>query len=227
MEHVATTEGARRELAAVAHQAAACFACELSATRNQTVPGEGNPQAAVVFVGEAPGAREDLLGRPFVGAAGRYLDRLLAVAGLSRDEGFVVNTVKCRPPANRPPRPAERAACAPLLARQLSAISPRVVATLGRHALAVFAPTGAIAEAHGHPYAGRTVALPAGSVLFPLYHPAAALHNGGLRPVLERDMRALRAYLDREPRKGTGEATLREADSVPDRPRTGKPGEAE
>ena len=227
MELVATTEGARRELAAVAHQAAACFACGLSATRNQTVPGEGNPQAAVVFVGEAPGAREDLLGRPFVGAAGRYLDRLLAVAGLSRDEVFVVNTVKCRPPANRPPRPAERAACAPLLARQLAAINPRVVATLGRHALTVFAPAAEIAESHGYPYAGGVVGLPSGATLFPLYHPAAALHNGALRPILERDMRSLRTHLDREPRNGTREATLREADSVPDRPRTGKPGEAE
>lgn len=227
MEHVATTEGARRELAAVAQQAAACFACDLSATRNQTVPGEGNPRAAVVFVGEAPGAREDLLGRPFVGAAGRYLDRLLAVAGLSRDKVFVVNTVKCRPPANRPPRPAERAACAPLLARQLAAINPRVVATLGRHALAVFAPAAEIAESHGYPYAGGVVGLPSDATLFPLYHPAAALHNGALRPILERDMRSLRTHLDLEPRNGTREATLREADSVPDRPRTGKPGEAE
>lgn len=227
MEPDATTDRARRELAAVARQAASCFACELSATRTLTVPGEGTPQAQVVVVGEAPGAREDLLGRPFVGAAGRYLDRLLGEARLTREDVFILNTVKCRPPANRPPRPAERAACAPLLARQLSAISPRVVATLGRHALAVFAPTGAIADAHGHPYAGRTVALPAGSTLFPLYHPAAALHNGGLRLVLERDMRALRAYLDREPRKGTGEATLREAESEPGRPRTDKPGEAE
>ena len=227
MEPAATTDRARRELAAVARHAASCFACELSATRTLTVPGEGDPQAQVVVVGEAPGAREDLLGRPFVGAAGRYLDRLLGEAGLTRENVFILNTVKCRPPANRPPQPAERAACAPLLARQLSAISPRVVATLGRHALAVFAPTGAIADAHGHPYAGRTVALPAGATLFPLYHPAAALHNGALRPVLERDMRALRAYLDREPRKGTGEATLREADSVPVRPRTDKPGEAE
>jgi DNA polymerase len=227
MERTTTPNRAALKLASVARDASTCTACGLSATRTQTVPGEGSPTAALVFVGEAPGAREDLAGRPFVGAAGRLLDDLLASIGLRREEVFILNTVKCRPPENRNPQRSEIAACAPLLSRQLAALQPRVIATLGRHALAVFAPSAKIAEVHGRPYAQTESDQHQGAVLFPLYHPAAALHNGSLRPTLERDMAALRAYLDASAREGAGEATLREVDSVPTRPRSNRTGEAE
>lgn len=215
MEHSTTPNIVALELASVARDAASCTACGLFATRTQTVPGEGSPSAQIVFVGEAPGAREDQVGRPFVGASGRLLDDLLASIGLRREEVFIVNTVKCRPPENRNPQKSETAACAPLLTRQIQALQPRVIATLGRHALAVFAPHAKIAEVHGRPYARTGSDHHAGAVLFPLYHPAAALHNGSLRTTLERDMAALRAYLDADARDGAGEATLREVDSVP------------
>ena len=227
MEQTTTPNRAALELASVAHDASTCTACGLSETRTQAVPGEGSPTAALVFVGEAPGAREDLAGRPFVGASGRLLDDLLASIGLRREEVFILNTVKCRPPENRNPQRSETAACAPFLTRQLQALQPRVIATLGKHALAVFAPTAKIAEVHGRPYAQTEIDQHGGAVLFPLYHPAAALHNGSLRPTLERDMAALRAYLNASAREGAGEATLREVDSVPTRPRSKRTGEAE
>ena len=227
MERTTTPDRVALELASVARDASTCTACGLSATRTQTVPGEGSPTAALVFVGEAPGAREDLAGRPFVGAAGRLLDDLLASIGLRREEVFILNTVKCRPPENRNPQRSEIAACAPLLSRQLAALQPRVIATLGRHALAVFAPSAKIAEVHGRPYAQTEGDQHQGAVLFPLYHPAAALHNGSLRPTLERDMAALREHLNADAREGAGEATLREVDSVPTRPRSKRTGEAE
>lgn len=227
MELATTPSRAALELAAVAKEAATCTACGLSQTRAQAVPGEGSPTARVVFVGEAPGAREDHAGRPFVGAAGRLLDDLLKSIGLRREEVYILNTVKCRPPENRNPQRHETAACAPFLTRQLHALQPRVIATLGRHALAVFAPNAKIGEAHGR-LCDQGAESPYGdAALFPLYHPAAALHNGSLRPTLERDMAALRAYLNACAREAAGEATLREVDSVPTRPRTKRQGEAE
>lgn len=227
MERTTTPDRVALELASVARDASTCTACGLSATRTQTVPGEGSPAAALVFVGEAPGAREDVAGRPFVGAAGRLLDDLLASIGLRREEVFILNTVKCRPPENRSPQRSEINACAPLLSRQLQALQPRVIATLGRHALAVFAPSAKIAEVHGRPYTQTEGDQHGSAVLFPLYHPAAALHNGSLRPTLERDMAALREHLNADAREGAGEATLREVDSVPTRPRPRTQGEAE
>lgn len=227
MERSTTHNRVAVELASVARDAASCTACGLSKTRTQTVPGEGSPAAKLVFLGEAPGAREDLVGRPFIGAAGRVLDDLLASINLRREEVFILNTVKCRPPENRNPQRSELVACAPLLRRQLQALRPRVIATLGRHALAVFAPGAKIAEVHGRPYTQTVEFYVGGGVLFPLYHPAAALHNGSLRPTLERDIAALREYLDTDTRDGAGEATLREVDSVPARPRSKIDGEAE
>ncbi len=151
------------------------------------VPGEGSPDADVVIVGEAPGAREDATGRPFVGPAGRLLDGLLAEAGLERRHVFITNVVKARPPGNRDPRAAEVAHHRPWLEAQLAVIRPRLVVPLGRHALRHFAPDARIGEAHG---------TLVGEGLFPLYHPAAALHNPRLRETLLRDARALGAALD-------------------------------
>jgi DNA polymerase len=155
------------------------------------VPGEGSGHAGVVLVGEAPGAREDATGRPFVGASGKLLDRLLAEAGLDRESVFITNVVKARPPGNRDPRADEVAHHGPWLERQLAVIRPRLIVPLGRHALAHFAPGLKISDTHGRPAAAG------GYDLFPLYHPAAALRGGALRETLFADARALRAELDR------------------------------
>ena len=133
---------------------------------------------------------------------------LLDGVGLSRDDVFITNVVKCRPPDNRDPRTDEIASCRRFLSRQIEAISPQVVATLGRHALAVFAPGAVIGEAHGAPYQGERRNLDSGVILFPLYHPAAALHNGKLRPTLEKDMGSLAALLGAPVRAEAGTATL-------------------
>ena len=150
------------------------------------VPGDGNPDAAVVVVGEAPGASEDKSGRPFVGSAGKLLDALLADAGLERADVFVTNIVKARPPKNRDPKPDEVAHYWPWLEAQLEVIAPRFVVTLGRHALGRFVADAKIGEAHG-----QVVERDDGTTLFPMYHPAAALHNQSLRSVLQEDARRL------------------------------------
>lgn len=161
---------------------------EPCATCTQLVPGEGPADASVVIVGEAPGAREDATGRPFVGSAGKLLDGLLAEAGLARADVFITNVVKARPPGNRDPRAAEVAHHRPWLDAQLAIIRPQLIVPLGRHALKHFDPSAAIGEVHGTRLGER---------LFPLYHPAAALHNPGLRETLRADARALGAQLIR------------------------------
>lgn len=163
------------------------FECCEAATN--LVPGEGEPDAAIVVVGEAPGANEDKAGRPFVGQAGRMLDGLLEEAGLAREDVFVTNVVKGRPPENRDPRSDEIAHAWPWLEAQIAAIEPALVVPLGRHALRRFAPELKLGEVHGQP-------VEAGHLrLFPLYHPAAALHNGGLRATLAEDARRLGEHL--------------------------------
>jgi len=149
------------------------------------VPGEGSATAAVMLVGEAPGAREDETGRPFVGAAGRLLDELLAEAGLERADVFITNVVKARPPGNRDPKADEVAHHLPWLDAQLDVIRPKLLVPLGRHALKRFAPAARIGEVHG------TRLEAGGRALFPLYHPAAALHNPRLLPTLHEDARRL------------------------------------
>jgi len=163
------------------------FECCEQATN--LVPGEGDPDAAVVVVGEAPGANEDKEGRPFVGQAGRMLAELLSDAGLRREDVFITNVVKGRPPGNRDPRADEVAHSWPWLEAQLAVIEPELVVPLGRHALARFAPELKIAETHG-----RAVEA-GGRRLFPLYHPAAALYNRSLQATLHDDARALGAHL--------------------------------
>ena len=153
------------------------------------VPGEGSATAPVVVVGEAPGANEDAQGRPFVGRAGAILDDLLLAAGLAREEVFITNVVKARPPGNRDPKADEVAHHRPWLDAQLDAIRPKLLVPLGRHALARFAPDVKISAAHGQVIARD------GLTLFPMYHPAAALRNPRLRETLEADARALRDAL--------------------------------
>jgi len=171
-----------------AHKGAGC-GFEPCETCTQLVPGEGPVTAPVMIVGEAPGAREDAQGRPFVGAAGKLLDRLLGDAGLTRGEVFITNVVKARPPGNRDPKAGEVAHHRPWLDAQLELIAPALLVPLGRHALKRFAPDAAIGEAHG------TVLDAGARRLFPLYHPAAALHNPGLRATLTADAEALGAAL--------------------------------
>jgi DNA polymerase len=149
------------------------------------VPGEGDPNAAIMIVGEAPGASEDKQGRPFVGRAGKLLDELLAEAGLERSDVYITNVVKARPPGNRDPRADEVAHHMPWLEAQLALIQPKLVVPLGRHALAHFSDAAKISEVHGTEVTER------GRTLFPLYHPAAALHNQSLRGTLFEDARAL------------------------------------
>jgi DNA polymerase len=171
-----------------AHKGAGC-GFEVCETCTQLVPGVGPASASIVIIGEAPGAKEDAAGVPFVGAAGKFLDSLLAEAGIARDAVFITNVVKARPPKNRDPKAPEVAHHWPWLEAQVEIIQPQLLVPLGRHALARFAPDAKIAEVHG------TVQEVAGRRLFPLYHPAAALYNGGLRATLVEDAKALGAEL--------------------------------
>ncbi len=164
--------------------------CELAATA-RPVLGEGNPHAEVMFIGEAPGQREDELGRPFVGAAGQFLDELLTSIGLQRGDVNISNVVKYRPPQNRDPTPEEKEQCMPWLMAEIALIQPKVIVPLGRHALGHFFNNVTITEAHGKP-----LTLTDRVTIFPIYHPAAALHNGNLRQSLFDDFKALRKFLD-------------------------------
>jgi uracil-DNA glycosylase family 4 len=170
----------------------ACVKCGLHATRTQAVPGVGPCPADIMIVGEAPGFNEDRQGEPFVGAAGKLLDTLLARIGLGRSDVYITNVLKCRPPQNRDPMPNEAESCAPYLVRQLAMIKPKVVLILGRHALERLLPgQGSISRIHGSLVRRGDVAY------VPLYHPAAALHNGALVADLEKDFDSVKAYLDK------------------------------
>jgi uracil-DNA glycosylase family 4 len=166
----------------LAHTGCGFEPCE---TASRMVPGEGNPAARVMFVGEAPGATEDSLGRPFMGRAGKLLDELIGEAGLERADVWITNVVKARPPKNRDPKAPEVAHCMPWLERELAIIQPRLVVPLGRHALKHFAPAAKIGEVHG------AVLAEGGRELFPLYHPAAAMYNQTLKATLFEDARSL------------------------------------
>ena len=178
-----------RELTALCEEIADCPNCALARTRTQTVPGTGPAPADVMCIGEAPGAREDATGEPFVGPAGRLLDELLASAGLSREQVYIANIVKCRPPGNRDPQPEEVAACRGYLERQIALVDPKVIVTLGRFSMAAWFPGESIGRIHGR---ARRVE---GRLVMPMYHPAAALHRGDLRPVLVADFQKLPALL--------------------------------
>lgn len=160
----------------------------------QLVMGDGNPNADIVFIGEAPGKQEDEQGLPFVGASGKFLNEMLAAAGLQRTDVYITNIVKYRPPNNRDPLPEEKREFWPYLMRQLEIIQPKVVITLGRHSGAAFIPDLVISKDHGH---ARTVKYHDYEFLvIPLYHPAAALYNGGMRQVLIDDFLAAKALSD-------------------------------
>ena len=164
----------------------ACRRCALSNGRIQTVPGSGNPRAVVMFVGEGPGAAEDQQGLPFVGRSGKFLDHMLAGIGLLRQDVYITNVVKCRPPANRDPFPAELDACASYLTRQIDLIDPRIIVTLGRFSMARWFPQAKISQIHG-----QVQEIGQGRVVMAMFHPAAALRNPTWRAAFEQDMQRL------------------------------------
>jgi DNA polymerase len=183
-----TPDERRSALEAIASEVRVCDRCRLSKGRTRAVPGEGHPDTEVIFVGEGPGQREDEQGRPFVGAAGTLLGELLGFVGWKRDEVFITNVVKCRPPGNRDPEPEEIEACRPYLRRQLEALDPALVVTLGRVSLQSFMPGARISQVHGteRPVDPATGAKAARA--YAMYHPAAALRQASLKTTMERDM---------------------------------------
>jgi len=192
--------GSPREavLETVASEVKACRRCGLWKTRKNAVPGDGSPEAKIMFVGEAPGYWEDAKGRPFVGAAGKFLDTLLAEAGLERGQVFIGNVLKCRPPGNREPAPAEVEACTPFLDRQISAIQPKLIVTLGHYSTAyIFSKAGiafkGITEARGKFYQARVLGLAV--TVFPTLHPAAGLYSARYKQLLIDDFRLLKAKI--------------------------------
>ncbi len=193
----------RAALEVIAAEVRACTACRLHESRTRAVPGEGHPSTEVVFVGEGPGMNEDREGRPFVGRAGDLLVRLLGSIGWRREDVFITNVVKCRPPENRDPEPDEVAACAPFLQRQLEILDPSLIVTLGRHSMARFMPGTTISRAHGTARPADPVTGAGAALVLAMYHPAAALRSPaveqasyadiGLVPAVLEDARARRA----------------------------------
>lgn len=185
----------------VAAEVIVCTKCSLSKTRKKAVPGAGNPESRILFIGEAPGKSEDAKGEPFVGAAGRFLDTLLIGSGLSREEVFITNIVKCRPPGNRQPKPSEIETCASYLDRQIRIVRPRFIITLGNFSTAYIFSKAAlsfdnITEAHGKSLRATFLGLKV--TVFPTFHPAAALYNGNYKKLLIRDFQLLGEELGRK-----------------------------
>lgn len=176
-------------LTALNEEIQTCHKCILAQGRTKVVPGEGPENAGIMFIGEAPGFHEDRQGRPFVGAAGQYLDELLGQIGLRRADVYIANVIKCRPPGNRDPEPDEVEACRPYLDRQIELIRPRVVVTLGRFSMARYFPGASISRIHGQP---KRVG---GVIYFPMFHPAAALHQPKWRTIVEEDFAKLPGLL--------------------------------
>jgi uracil-DNA glycosylase len=178
-------------LAEIAKKIKVCTECGLHQGRTQAVPGEGNTQAEIFFIGEGPGFTEDKRGRPFVGQAGKFLEEMLAIIALKREDVFISNVVKCRPPNNRDPSPDEVDICTRLyLQPQIALIRPKLIVLLGRHALGRFLPGLKISQVHGQPQWGK---LPDGheQLFYPLYHPAAALYQAALKQTLIEDFKRL------------------------------------
>lgn len=186
------TEAERQAaLEQIAAEIRGCTRCQLHRGRTHAVPGEGSPSTEVVLIGEGPGLNEDRQGRPFVGQAGSLLTELIESIGWRREEVFITNVVKCRPPGNRDPEPSEIAACAPFLERQLAVLEPALVVTLGRHSMGRFMPGARIGQAHGTVRPADPEVGPPGAHVFAMYHPAAALHQQSLRQTLFDDMRGI------------------------------------
>jgi uracil-DNA glycosylase len=183
-----TPDERRAALEAIAEEVRGCQRCRLSSGRTRAVPGEGNPETEVAFVGEGPGHNEDLQGRPFVGAAGGFLEELLGLVGWRREDVFITNVVKCRPPGNRDPEADEIEACRPFLRRQLEALDPALVVTLGRFSLQTFMPGARIGAAHGTERPADPATGARAARAYAMYHPAAALRQQALRETMLLDM---------------------------------------
>ena len=184
------------DLNKVASEVRVCPKCPLAATRTKAVPGEGPHNAEVLLIGEGPGYHEDKQGRPFIGASGQFLTELLAHAGYKREEVFITNVVKCRPPGNRDPQPNEIAACSEYLQRQIALINPKVIVTLGRFSMAQYFPGAKISAIHGQ------AKMVDGRAIVAMFHPAAALHQPALRDAITEDFRKLKqiiAEVDQKP----------------------------
>lgn len=184
-----TLQEKEEALEQIADEIKVCTKCELHRTRTKSVPGEGPADAQIMLIGEAPGWNEDQQGRPFVGAAGKFLAELLAAANLKREDVFITNVVKSRPPGNRDPLPDEIAACAPYLERQIEVIDPDVIVTLGRFSMARWFPGERISRIHGQP---KRVGH---RLIVPMYHPAAALHQQALKATILEDFGKLPRFV--------------------------------
>lgn len=173
----------------ISQQVSVCQLCDLHLNRKKSVPGEGPANAEIMLIGEGPGFYENEQGRPFVGAAGKFLSELLGKVDLKREDVFITNVVKCRPPDNRDPLLEELTSCRAYLERQIETIDPQIIVTLGRFSMAVFLPLAKIGAVHGQ------ARLVKGKIIVPMYHPAAALHQPLLRPTIEKDFSTLKETL--------------------------------
>jgi uracil-DNA glycosylase family 4 len=189
-----TADERQATLQKIAVEISQCTACNLHRGRSQTVPGAGPADAEIMFIGEAPGFYEDKQGIPFVGPSGRYLEDLLKLIGMTRDQVFITNVVRCRPPQNRDPLRPEIDACRHFLDRQIETINPKIICTLGRYSMANYFQDEKISAIHGKPK------VEGGRIYYPLFHPAAVLRNPSLMPVMEEDYKRLKqllAYFDK------------------------------
>jgi uracil-DNA glycosylase len=186
-------------LAQIAKEVAVCTKCQLHNSRKKAVPGEGPAHAEIMFIGEGPGFHENEQGRPFVGASGKFLDNLLQQAGVTRADVWIGNVVKCRPPDNRDPLPEELSACNDFLERQIEAINPSIIVTLGRYSMGKFMPGAKISQVHGE------MCKIGNRYVIPMFHPAAALHQAALKPAILADFAKLPELL-KEARAGLGKS---------------------
>ena len=181
---------AQETLAQIAAEVAVCEKCALYHSRKKSVPGEGPAESEIMFIGEGPGFHENEQGRPFVGAAGQFLDELLGQAGLKRSDVWIGNVVKCRPPGNRDPLPEELSACNEYLERQIAAINPKIIITLGRHSMGKYMPGAKISQVHGQ------MRRLGDRFVIAMFHPAAALHQASLKPAIVKDFAQLPQLLE-------------------------------
>ncbi|MFC1905374.1 uracil-DNA glycosylase family protein [Chloroflexota bacterium] len=181
-----------------------CHECELARRRTRAVPGEGPENASLLFIGEAPGWHEDQQGRPFVGPAGQFLEQLLASIELKREQVYIANVIKCRPPGNRDPLPGEIQTCSKWLDRQIELIKPKIIVTLGRYSMARYFPNESISKVHGKGKRQGDI------IYYAMYHPAAALHQGSLRKVIESDMLKIPEILAETEKITNGEAEVKQ-----------------
>ncbi len=193
----------------LAAQIKVCTRCDLAKSRTQAVPGDGPATASIMFIGEGPGFHEDQQGKPFVGPSGQFLNELLASINMKREDVFIANVVKCRPPQNRDPQPDEIEACRVWLDKQIEIIKPKVIVTISRYAMARWFPNKKISEIHGKAFRFGNL------VVVAMYHPAAALHQHSLRTVLEEDFKKLPEYIKNASKVPSGDGSKGPADEGP------------